>query len=251
MSAISHLTSNVGILPAENGQKNEDFATAWQKDGTLFQLIADGNGATTEYNPATFCANEIRRFCDLYFTKVSTAADAQRIIGSAVYTANRVLLAYKKANGERYTNNSFTTLTMSVILPNNQFVFAHCGNSRLYLVRNERIVQLTKDHTEAQKLCDEGKLKKEEVAMHPDNLTLSSALGFETPRIDIMSGNLQKGDILVMLTDGVHNVINLDQLHDIIFQTGNCKDACDGIVQVVNALGAPDNYSAIFSFITE
>lgn len=251
MSAIAHLLSDVGILPADNNEKNEDFASAWQKDGVLFQLIADGNGATEEYNPATFCANEIRRFCDLYFKNITTVAEAQRVIGSAVYTANRVLLAYKKANGEKYTNNSFTTLTMSVILPNNQFVFAHSGNSRLYLVRNEKIVQLTKDHTEAQRLCDEGKLSKDEVPLHPDNSILSSALGFETPRIDVVSGNLQKGDILVMLTDGVHKVINLDQLHDIIFQTGNCKDACDGIYQVVNALGAPDNFSAIVSYINE
>lgn len=250
MSVVSHLISNVGILPAENDQKNEDFASAWEREGTIFQLVADGNGATDDYNPASFCANEIRRFCDLYFKNVTNITEAQRIIGSAVYTANRVLLAYKKANGEKYTNDKFTTLTMSAILPNNQFVFAHCGNSRLYLVRNERIVQLTKDHTEAQRLCDEGKLKKEEVALHPDNSILSSALGFETPRIDVMSGTLQKGDIVVLLTDGVHNVINLDQLHDIIFQTGNCKDACDGVAQVVNALGAPDNFSAIFSFVT-
>lgn len=251
MSAISHLICNVGIVPAENDQKNEDFATAWERDGTIFQLVADGNGATDDYNPATFCANEIRRFCDLYFKDIKTTADAQRVLGSAVYTANRVLLAYKKANGEKYTNNSFTTLTMSVILPNNQFVFAHSGNSRLYLVRNERIVQLTKDHTEAQRLCDEGKLKKEEVPLHPDNSILSSALGFEVPRIDVMSGSLQKGDIVIMLTDGVHGVINLDQLHDIIFQTGNCKEACEGIVQVVNALGAPDNFSAVVSFVNE
>ena len=251
MSAISHLICNVGIVPAENEQKNEDFATAWERDGVIFQLVADGNGATEDYNPATFCANEIRRFCDLYFKDIKTTADAQRVLGSAVYTANRVLLAYKKANGEKYTNNSFTTLTMSIILPNNQFVFALSGNSSLYLVRNERIVQLTKDHTEAQRLCDEGKLKKEEVPLHPDNSILSSALGFEVPRIDVMSGSLQKGDIVIMLTDGVHGVINLDQLHDIIFQTGNCKEACEGIVQVVNALGAPDNFSAVVSFVNE
>lgn len=251
MGTITHLVSNVGIIPLQNDEKNEDFAAAWEKDGTVFQLIADGNGATEEYNPATFCANEIRRFCDLYFKNVTTTAEAQKIIGSAVYTANRVLLAYKKANGEKYTNNSFTTLTMSAILPDNHFVFAHCGNSRLYLVRNERIVQLTKDHTEAQRLCDEGKLTKEEIPMHPDNSILSSALGFEVPRIDVMAGTLQKGDIIITLTDGVHKVINLDQLHDIVFQTGNCKDACDGIVQVVRALGAPDNFSAIFSYIHE
>ena len=249
MNAVTHLISDIGIVPMQNGEKNEDFAATWEQDGALFQLVADGNGASEEYNPATFCANEIRRFCNIYFKNVTSVDEAKRIIGSAVYTANRVLLAYKKANGEKYTNNSFTTLTFSVILPNNQFAYAHSGNSRLYLVRNERIVQLTKDHTEAQRLCDEGKLNKDEVATHPDNAILSSALGFEVPKIDIVSGMLQKGDIIVMLTDGVHRVINLDQLHDIIFQTGNCKDACDGVIQVVKALGAPDNFSAIFSYI--
>lgn len=249
MGVVSHLISNIGIQPAKNGEKNEDFASAWEKNGSLFLLVADGNDATEDYNPATFCANEIRRYCDLFFNDVKDVNEAKKILNEAVYTANRVLIAYKKANSEIYSNNRFTTLTMAVILPDNKIAFAHSGNSRLYLVRNEKIVQLTKDHTEAQRLCDEGKLKKEEVALHPDNNILSSALGFETPKIDVMSGALQKGDIVILLTDGVHKIINLDQLHEILRQTSNCKEACEGIIQVINALGAPDNFSSIFAYV--
>ena len=53
----------------------------------------------------------------------------------------------------------------------------------------------------------------------------------------------------MLLTDGAHKVINSDQLHQIIFECGNCFETCNGIIKVANALGGPDNISVCVSYL--
>ena len=74
-------------------------------------------------------------------------------------------------------------------------------------------------------------------------------MGFENPHIDLRAGKVQPEDIILLLTDGAHKVINGEQLHDIIFECGNCFDTCNGIIKVANALGGPDNISICVSYL--
>ena len=78
---------------------------------------------------------------------------------------------------------------------------------------------------------------------------LTSALGFENPHIDLRTGKVQDEDIVMLLTDGAYKVINGEQLHQIIFECGNCFDTCNGIIKVANALGGPDNISVCVSYL--
>ncbi len=235
---------------AENAEKfNEDFAHAWVKDGVSYQVTADGNHRTDMLNPAPFVVNEIQRFIDIYSEPKMTAQDIKRMLAGAFHCANRVLLAFKKANGELYDNSTFSTVDLTAITERNEFLMAHVGDGRIYLVRSGKVQPLTKDHTEAQRLCDEGKITKEQIFQHPDRDILTSALGFENPRVDIRAGKVQEGDIVLLLTDGAHKVINPEQIHQIIFEAGNCFDTCNGIIKVANALGGPDNISVCVSFL--
>ena len=230
-------------------KKNEDFAHAWVKDAVSYQIIADGNGRSDILNPAAFAVNEIQRFIDSYSEPGMSITEIKRMISGAFHCANRVLLAFKKANGELYTNSVFATVDLTAITEKNEFVMAHVGDGRIYLIRNQKMQQLTKDHTEAQRLCELGKITREQIFQHPDRDLLTSALGFENPRIDIRSGRVQSEDIVMLLTDGAHKVINSDQLHQIIFECGNCFDTCNGVIKVANALGGPDNISVCVSYL--
>lgn len=235
---------------AEAAEKqNEDFAHAWVKDKISYQITADGNGRSDFLNPASFVVNEIQRFIDTYSEPGLSIAEIKRMISGAFHCANRVLLAFKKANGELYTNSVFATVDLTAITEKNELVMAHVGDGRIYLVRNQKLQQLTKDHTEAQRLCDQGKITREQIYQHPDRDLLISALGFENPHIDLRTGKVQDEDILLLLTDGAHKVINGEQLYQIIFECGNCFDTCNGIIKVTNALGGPDNISVCVSYL--
>ena len=128
-------------------------------------------------------------------------------------------------------------------------MLAHVGDGRIYLIRGGKLRQLTKDHTEAQRLCDDGKITKEQIFQHPDRDLLTSALGFDNPKIDVRSGRVQDGDIVMLLTDGAHKVISPEQLHDIVMEAGNCFETCNGVIKVANALGGPDNISVCVSYL--
>lgn len=236
---------------AESVEKiNEDFAHAWTKDKVSYQIAADGNGRSETLNPASFVVNEIHRFIDTYSEPGMSITEIKRMISGAFHCANRVLLAFKRANGELYSNNVFASVDLTAVTENNEFVMAHCGDGRIYLVREGKLQQLTKDHTEAQRLCNEGKITKEQIFQHPDRDILTSALGFDNPQIDIRSGRVRTEDIVLILTDGAHKVIKSPQICDIIMEAGNCFDTCDGVIKVANALGGPDNISVCVTYIS-
>lgn len=241
--------TNAGSRAEQQEQPNEDRAHSWITNEVLYQAIADGNGGTEELQPAAFVINEIQRFIEIFSAPNMSIAEIKRMFVGAIHCANRVLLAFKRANGKLYSNNTFTTLCMSAITEKNEFIYAYSGDSRMYLVRNRNIVQITKDHTEAQRLCDEGKIKKEEIFAHPDRNILTSALGFPNPKIDVLQAALQKEDIVIMVTDGIHKVLDASEILDIVYQAGNCEDTCEGLVQMVNHKGGPDNMSAAVTYI--
>ena len=228
---------------------NEDFSHAWIKDKVSYQITADGNGRSNHLNPASFVVNEIQRFIDTYSEPGMTITEIKRMISGAFHCANRVLLAFKKANGELYTNSVFATVDLTAITEKNEFVMAHVGDGRIYLVRSGKLQQLTKDHTEAQRLCDLGRITREQIYQHPDRDLLTAALGFENPHIDLRTGKVLSEDIVILLTDGAHKVLNNSQIYDIIMQAGNCFETCNGVIKVANALGGPDNISVCVSYI--
>ncbi len=229
---------------------NEDFAHAWESKGMYFQALADGNGRDDILNPGAFVVNEVHRFIDCYAEEGMQLEEVKRMIRGAVHCANRVLLAFKRANGNLYAA-SFASFDLTAVFGDGKLISAHIGDSRAYLLREQRIHPLTKDHTEAQRLCDEGKISKEQIFIHPERDILTSALGYENPRIDVREGKIKKGDIILLLTDGAHKVLSSDQIKDIVFSAGNCYDTCNGIIEGANALGGPDNISVCVTYIPD
>lgn len=237
---------------AEMAEKqNEDYAHAWEKDSVYYQALADGNKRDEVLNPAAFVINEIQRFIDAYSEPSMNISEMRRMIRGAIQCANRVLLAFKKADSEKYDGDVFASLDLTAIFNDGSLITAHVGDGRIYLIRDKKLHQLSKDHTEAQRLCDEGKISKEQIFTHPDRDTLTSALGFENPTIDIREGKVKPGDIVMLLTDGAHKLLNLSQLHEIVFAAGNCYETCNGIIEAANMLGGSDNVSVCTTYIPE
>ncbi|MCR5480350.1 MAG: protein phosphatase 2C domain-containing protein [Ruminococcus sp.] len=251
MAFVSAFATDAGAVANKNNAPNEDCATAFITKKVLYLIISDGNGSVGDMKPSGFVVNEIHRYIDTFAQEGMSAEQIKEVISSACYCANRVLMAYKRANNELYTNNNFATLTMAAVTEDDRFIYAHSGDSRLYLIRNNKILQFSKDHTQAQKLCDEGKIAKEQVSSHPDNSILTSALGFPEPQIDTAVGKLNKGDIILAVTDGIHKLLNTQQILDIVDLAGNCEDTCDGLIKYANSQGGLDNMAVFVCYIPQ
>ena len=142
-----------------------------------------------------------------------------------------------------------TTATVVRIVSNKLFG-AHCGDTRCVVQRGDGIRKLTVEHTEAQRLFDAGKLTKEQLLTYPRRNILDSALGASTnPKIDEFEFDVLPGDKVIITSDGVHELIKLRQLLEIVSPSNTATNIVNLIAKNVEGLGPEDNYSAVVAII--
>jgi serine/threonine protein phosphatase PrpC len=119
------------------------------------------------------------------------------------------------------------------------------GDSRVYLVQNDSILQLSQDHNEAQELVDRGILRAEEAGTWPRRNIITRALGVcEVPELDIHHGPLVAGDIFVICSDGLTAHVRDDEILAKVTATG-AQAACDGLVELALERGGTDNVTVM------
>lgn len=133
-----------------------------------------------------------------------------------------------------------TTLTALVVEGANAHA-AHVGDSRLYLIRDGRCTQKTKDHTVAAGRMRMGVVSAERAKHHPGRSTLTRSLGRELiAAIDRITFAVQDRDILLLCSDGLYNVLGDEELMRAA-QGAEPAVACHELVGAAKAKGAPDN----------
>jgi len=119
---------------------------------------------------------------------------------------------------ENYSDaqNMSTTLTLACINKNNAWV-AWCGDSRIYHLRNGKILWRSKDHSLVQHLIDTGEISEEEALNHPRKNIILRSINASThiSKIDLHHiTNLKEGDYLLLCTDGI-----LEQINDLVLSS--------------------------------
>lgn len=147
--------------------------------------------------------------------------------------------------------------TLSVILGiNNQLMISHVGDSRIYLIRNGDIKQLSEDHSLVNMLLASGQITEEESLNHPDRNVLIKSLGSKSvltsgyvqnlsKNNDKISLTLEDNDLLILCSDGVWDYFTNQAFLDIFNQENNLDLAINKIIQEVLNQGASDNATII------
>ena len=138
-----------------------------------------------------------------------------------------------------------TTVT-SVLIKNETVFWGHIGDSRLYLIRNKTLTQLTNDHSLVWELLEQGSINKEEAQNHPQKNVLTRAVGIEE-NINIETGSLKlfPDDMLLLCTDGLTNMVSTEQLLEAILNEQNLKLVLDSLFETALKAGGTDNITAI------
>ncbi len=135
-----------------------------------------------------------------------------------------------------------TTCT-ALVLRDRQLYFAHVGDSRLYLVRNARILRLTRDHSYVGRLVESGIVRAEDAEKHPQRHILTAALGSgrEVAADAAEQGlSLQEGDDLLLCTDGLWSVVTEEELENVV-SSNTPVESCAELVRLARERGGPDN----------
>jgi protein phosphatase len=142
-----------------------------------------------------------------------------------------------------------TTLT-AIVVEGGMVHAAHVGDSRLYMIRGESIVQRTKDHTVTGEKRRMGLLSAERAKVHADRSVLTRSLGRELiAAVDRIAFPISGGDTLLLCSDGLYNVLGDDELR----RTVSGKEsslACRHLIDAANARGTPDNLTVAVVQIT-
>jgi serine/threonine protein phosphatase PrpC len=158
----------------------------------------------------------------------------------AVLAANRQILAEGRKRGKRMGS----TLVM-LIVEGPRYAILWAGDSRAYLMRGGKLVQLSRDHTQVQEMVSRGLMTAEQALGHPMGHILSRAVGVQKDvEVDRADGEVQSGDIFLLCSDGLHGVVNDEEIAG-HFAREAPERALDQLIELTLANGAPDNVTGI------
>ncbi len=134
-----------------------------------------------------------------------------------------------------------TTATAAVILGDLVHI-AHVGDSRAYMITDDGMEQITRDHSLVQRLIELDQLTPEEAAEHPQRNVLYKAIGqSETLEADTITRRLQPHARLLLCSDGLWNMVLEDTIQEVVRQAISPQEACNQLVKLANERGGPDN----------
>ena len=224
-------------------EQNEDSFGYWEPasdeqfegKGRLV-IVADGMGGYEGGQEASRIAVATVR--ETY--EAASGGDPQTALLQGLQRAHERIRDFADRNPEFI---GMGTTCTAAALSHGKLYFAHIGDSRLYLVREDHITQLTRDHSYVKRLVESGFLQPEEAETHPQRHILTAALGVGEELIPDSPSDplvLQEGDVLLLCTDGLWGVVHDNELREI---AGSHTPAasCHEFVELAKKRGGPDN----------
>lgn len=238
------LLSDVGT----NRDNNEDSCGHWydESEDTVVFAVADGIGGYGGGEVASAMAIEVT--LEAYRESPATWGPAKRL-QRAVQRAN--IEIHNRALTVPELRRMGTTLT-AVAVANGVMHAAHVGDCRLYLVRRNRISQITKDHTAVQERVRMGLMTAAQARHHPERSGLTRSVGHELiASVDRITLGLEQHDHLILCSDGLHGVLEDSELEHAIRGLG-VEAACRHLIDFANQRGTADNLTvAVFTMKAE
>jgi PPM family protein phosphatase len=213
--------------------------------GSLF-MVADGMGGAAAGELASEMATEtvFKHMVEEWGNdpEVTEQRFAYRL-KEAVELANGKIHEYARAHPENKGMGTTTTATGCFA---GALYVTQVGDSRAYLIRQGKIVQITKDQSLVQRLIDAGEMTEEEAAVSERRNIILFALGPDpTVKVELTRQELRRGDILIMCSDGLSGLVKADDMLRIVTGATDLVTVCKELIDLANERGGPDNITCI------
>lgn len=233
--------TDIGLIRMMN--QDSFYCSSGVEDPCLF-IVADGMGGHNGGEIASrISVDTIKGFIQDNYLKPEYQRDRLLLIKEAMNKANSVI--YSRSMEDPDLRGMGTTLTMAMIEEERLYI-GHIGDSRMYLLRNGEYRKLTEDHSLVAQLIKNGSISPEEGENHPQKNIITRALGIETEaEMDLDTLMLQQGDILLLCTDGLTNMLDLEDIIGICGSGDSPQSISEALVEEANRKGGRDNVTAI------
>ncbi len=165
----------------------------------------------------------------------------EQLLTEAVRVANRVVYD----QGQQNSNGMGTTLTAMLIV-GSMVCIANVGDSRLYLLRNNSLTQLTTDHSLVADMVTAGTIQKDEIYTHPQRNIIHRCLGMgEDIEVDLFTETVNPSDSFLLCSDGLWEMVRDNEIRATLQQHDDPQSACDRLIEIANENGGVDNISVV------
>lgn len=211
-SPIGNLPNVFIVADGMGGHNAGDYASRY-----AVETVVDEIGASFERNPA-------------------------RILGGAIEKAN-TLIRQRAQENIAYSGMGTTMVAATCI--GRYLEVANVGDSRLYVI-SDGIKQITQDHSLVEEMVRMGGIDRASARNHPDKNIITRAIGARDDiEADFFNVELQEGDLVLLCSDGLTNMLDDEEIHRILTEDGSLKYRVDKLVETANRNGGKDNISAI------
>lgn len=224
--------------------QNED-AFHIEPEAALF-LIADGMGGHQGGQIASkIVAEDLPVFIEnkLNRLKVGSPAAIKKLLQKTIAKQNRQL--HLEGNSESGYRDMGATLVLAMLRKGRCFI-ANLGDSRAYRLRNNRLTQISKDHSVVSELIDAGHIEPDQAQNHPASHLITRYVGMkEKPKPFVRSFTLKKADRILLCTDGLTDMLDDKKITRILKTNPDPQIAVDALISSANNAGGHDNITAV------
>lgn len=225
---------------------NEDRAAVFTlPNGLMLAVIADGMGG---HQGGDFASSTALRLIGEAFNQLETSSfelqeEWAEWLKETVLYVNRALFNFATEHEELKGMGT----TLEVVLIHKHFCYgAHIGDSRVYLIQDREIKQLTVDHSYVKVLVDSGEITEQEAEVHPQRNWIIKALGSErSVDPDCYSLALNPHDYLLICSDGLSNKVDSSTIQKLVLSNTSLQEKTEALVKEANEMGGEDNISVI------
>ena len=235
----SFAASDVG----KHRSSNQDAGYA----GYQLSFVADGMGGHAGGDIASAISSQRIALVD---SKHDSETEAIAALRRGLIEANAMLA---ETVAEHPELRGMGTTFSGLLVTEDKVVTAHIGDSRIYLVRDGKVRQVTADHTFVQRLVEMGKISPEEALVHPRRSVLMRVLGDAAPtlEIDFATHELRAGDRWLLCSDGLSGVVPEEVMSRILTSDVDPAEAVELLVGEALEFGAPDNVTVVITDIQQ
>lgn len=202
-------------------------------------IVADGMGGhnagdyASKYTVETMEA-EIR---------TSEQTDTVAILGNAIEKANSYIRSL--ADSDESLSGMGTTVVAATVW-GSRLQVANVGDSRLYIIRQKQIRQITRDHSLVEEMVRMGGIDRQSARKHPDKNIITRAVGaLESIEVDFFTEELQAGDRILLCSDGLTNMLEDEEICEIISRETTLSEKGKQLVDAANENGGKDNIAVV------
>jgi len=222
---------------------NNEDTWACDPDADFF-LVSDGMGGMASGETASAMVAEC--VSQLLRKRLGKARGENAVKDAVRRTLIEVSEKIKKEGMENPVNYGMGATAVIAVVKEGALTIGHVGDSRAYLLRGPRLELLTRDHSKAQELINEGKLDPAFVRGHPGRFQLTQCMGMGgVPEPGLLTVKLTERDRVLLATDGVSDMLEDSEIESLLAQAAGPGDACREIVRAAKEAGGKDNITAV------